>query len=110
VTLRDAVLVRPFERRDVAAVLALMRELAVFERYIAHFRVTEADLLEHGFGAHPRFGVFVAEHGVAIIGIAVHYQIPWTFDLRPILVLKELFVSETARGLGAGTALFDLVA
>lgn len=99
--------IRPFERKDVADVLRLMRGLAVFEGYIDKFRVTERDLIEHGLGENPRFGVLVADLSGRIIGIAVHYIIPWTYDLKPTLVLKELFVDETARSSGAGAALID---
>jgi GNAT superfamily N-acetyltransferase len=98
--------IRAFRREDVSDVLALMRGLAIFEGYIDDFRVTEADLVEHGLGPSPRFGVFVALADGKTVGIAVHYQIPWTFDLKPVVVLKELFVAEEARGLGAGEALF----
>lgn len=105
--MRNDLEIRPFERRDVADVLALMRGLAGFEGYIDDFRVTEADLVEHGFGSSPRFGVFVAVLAGKVAGIAVHYQIPWTYDLKPIVVLKELFVAEEARGSGMGEALFQ---
>lgn len=101
---RNAV-IRPFEQRDVSAVLALMRALAVFEGYDDKFRVTEADIVEHGLGPSPRFGVFVAERDDAIVGIAVHYLIPWTYDLKPVVVLKELYVAEAARGMSVGHAL-----
>jgi GNAT superfamily N-acetyltransferase len=87
-----------------------MRGLAVFERYIEQFRVTEQDLIAHGLCDAPRFGAFVAEHGNDVIGVAVHYQVPWTFDLRPVVTLKELFVAEEARGLGVGKSLFRRVA
>lgn len=97
--------VRPFERPDVSDVLGLMRGLAIFEGYIDKFFVTEADLIEHGLGDNPRFGVLVADLGGRAVGIAVHYVIPWTYDLKPALVLKELFVDETARSSGAGAAL-----
>ncbi|MGN7878157.1 N-acetyltransferase family protein [Ensifer sp. 22460] len=97
--------VRPFERHDVTDVLELMRGLAIFEGYIDKFFVTEADLIEHGLGDNPRFGVLVADLGGRAVGIAVHYVIPWTYDLKPTLVLKELFVDETARSSGAGAAL-----
>ncbi|WP_095201188.1 GNAT family N-acetyltransferase [Mesorhizobium carmichaelinearum] len=100
-----AVVVRPFERRDVGAVLVLMRALAVFEGYADKFRVTEADVVEDGLGPSPRFGVFVAEVDGAIVGIAVHYLIPWTYDFRPVVVLKELYVAEAARGMSVGYAL-----
>ncbi|MEI2296555.1 GNAT family N-acetyltransferase [Ensifer sp. MJa1] len=97
--------VRPFERRDVTEVLRLMRGLAVFEGYIEKFSVTETDLINHGLGEAPRFGVLVADLDGRVVGIAVHYVIPWTYDLKPTLVLKELFVDETARSSGAGAAL-----
>jgi GNAT superfamily N-acetyltransferase len=86
-----------------------MRSLAAFEGYLDGFRVTEADIVEHGLGADPRFGVLVAGTGTELVGIAVHYAIPWTFDMKPIIVLKELYVVEPARGSGAGRALFEAV-
>src|SRR5882757_105109 len=97
---KAAVTVRPFERRDVGAVLVLMRALAVFEGYDDKFRVTEADIVEHGLGPSPRFGVFVAQVDGAIVGIAVHY-------LMPVVVLKERYVAETARGMSVCRALVD---
>lgn len=97
--------VRPFDDRDVPKVLALMRGLAVFEGYIDRFAVTEQDLIDHGLCDTPRFGVLVAELDGRVIGIAVHYAIPWTYDLKPTVVLKELFVEDGARSSGAGAAL-----
>src|SRR5882757_3686896 len=102
-----AIMVRPFGRQDVGAVLALMRALAVFEGYDDKFRVTEADLITHGLGPSPRFGVFVAEREDVIVGIAVHYIIPWTYDLKPVVWLKELYVAEAARGMAVGQALME---
>lgn len=105
--MRNDLEIRPFDHRDIPDVLTLMRGLAVFEGYIDDFRVTEADLVAHGLGPSPRFGVFVAVLAGKVVGIAVHYLIPWTYDLKPVVVLKELFVVEEARGLGAGEALFQ---
>ena len=100
------IVVRPFAPQDIDAVWQLMRELAIFEGYIDAFAVAPEDLLAHGFGDAQAFGVFVATAGETIAGIAVHYRIPWTFDLRPVVVLKELFVAEAFRGQGVGDALF----
>ncbi|WP_192247547.1 GNAT family N-acetyltransferase [Mesorhizobium caraganae] len=100
-------MVRPFGRQDVGAVLALMRALAVFEGYDDKFRLTEADLVEHGLGPSPRFGVLVAEREDVIVGIAVHYIIPWTYDLKPVVWLKELYVAEAAGGMAVGHALVE---
>ena len=102
----DGIRVRPFTPDDVQAVWHLMRALAVFEGYIDAFAVTPEDLRVHGFSTNPSFGVFVAVKDEAIAGIAVHYRIPWTYDLRPVVVLKELFVAEDFRGQGVGQALF----
>jgi len=82
--------VRPFQRHDVPDVLRLMRGLAIFEGYIDKFRVTEADLVEHGLGDNPRFGVLLAELCGRTVGIAVHYVIPWTYDLKPTLLHVSL--------------------
>ncbi|QPQ54807.1 GNAT family N-acetyltransferase [Allosphingosinicella flava] len=102
--------VRPFARDDVPQLLALMRELALFEDYIDAFAVTEADILAHGLGPSPCFGAFVALWNDAVIGTAVHHVIPWTYDLKPTLVLKELYVAAPYRGCGAGRALMGALA
>jgi len=44
-----------------------------------------------------------------LAGYAVVYEIPFTYDLRPTLVLKELFVVATARSLGLGGVLMTAV-
>lgn len=102
----DGLHVRPFTHDDVEAVWELMRALAVFEGYIDAFAVTPDDLRLYGLGATPAFGVFVAAKGEVLAGIAVHYRIPWTYDLKPVVVLKELYVAEAFRGEGVGQALF----
>lgn len=35
--------------------------------------------------------------------MAVTHVVHWTYDLRPTLVLKELFLESAARGMGVGT-------
>ena len=104
-------IVRPFAAEDAPQLLDLMRALAVFEGYIDAFRVTEADLLSFGLGPQGRFGAVVAAEAASgrLLGMAVHYVIPWTYDMRPTLVLKELFVAEDARGSGVGQGLMNAV-
>lgn len=97
---------------DAAALLALMRELAEFEGYAESLEVTPADLLARGLApaGEPQFTAFVAERpGKGLLGYAVVVETPFTYDLRPTLTLKELYVRADARGTGAGTALFDQV-
>lgn len=106
--------VRPFGEDDVGELLELMKGLARFEGYIDDFVVTEGDLVEHGLGPSPRFEAFVAvaEEDSApggLLGMVVIYRIPWTYDLRPTLIMKELFVRDDARGMGVGQALMRRV-
>ena len=101
--------VRSAERRDVDRLLELMRGLARFEEYIDDFAVTRESVLEHGFGDARLFTAFVAERDDDLVGMAVVYTIPWTYTLRPKVVLKELFVEEAARNSGAGKALMAAV-
>ncbi len=101
--------VRLAEAGDVDRLLELMRGLARFEEYIDDFAVTRESVLEHGFGEERLFTSFVAEENDDLVGMAVVYTIPWTYTLRPKVVLKELFVVEAARNLGAGKALMAAV-
>jgi GNAT superfamily N-acetyltransferase len=102
--------VRPFGARDIASLWRLMAALAEFEGYADEFAVSEADLAAHGLGDARRFSAFVADDGGSeLLGMAVCYVIPWTFDLKPTLVLKELLVDAPARGRGVGQALFAKV-
>jgi len=74
--------------------------------------VTENDLLERGLHdeSKQQFSAFVAEAGNGeLLGYALVYAVPFAFDLRPNLVLKELYVRETARGVGIGHALMATV-
>ena len=101
--------VRRAERGDVDGLLELMRGLARFEEYIDDFAVTRESVLAHGFGDGRLFTAFVAEGDDDLVGMAVVYTIPWTYTLRPKVVLKELYVVEAARGMGAGKALMAAV-
>lgn len=105
-------IVRPAFVHDVPQLLQLMHGLAEFEGYREQFALTEADLVERGFSRDrdPQFHAFVAAApDETLCGYALTYFIPFTFDLRPTLVLKEFFVAEQARGLGVGHKLYSAV-
>lgn len=102
---------RDFREQDIPDLLALMRELAEFEGYLDEFAVTAEALKTRGLGEAPEFGVKVAIGDAGqMLGMAVYYSVPWTFDLRPSLVLKELYVRASARSLGVGRSLMVAVA
>lgn len=111
---RSTIRVRRAVEHDVPALLTLMRRLAEFEGYDADFAVTEDIMLAQGFsGETPDFFAFVAEDesvATGLIGMLVYYLIPFTFRARPTLFIKELYVSESGRGLGVGEALMRAAA
>lgn len=106
VTLRDAV------AADVPEILALIRELALYEKDPDAAVVTEADLLRDGFGPAPYFRCVMAEvsdDGLTrtVAGFALYFFAYSTWEGRPSLYLEDLFVREAYRGLGAGKALLQ---
>ncbi|RRV10574.1 GNAT family N-acetyltransferase [Pseudomonas sp. v388] len=95
---------------DVPALITLMRALAVFEDYIDEFKVDAQALLDRAFGPQAQCQIFVAEWDACVAGYAVVLEIPYTYDLRPTILLKELYVSDACRGRGLGHALLQHVA
>ncbi len=104
--MNQPVLVRHWQESDIPAALQLMRELAVFEEYLSSFAATESILLEQGFKLQPpNFYVLIAELNSSIQGVLVYYFVPYTASAKPMLFIKELFISDSARGHGLGQAL-----
>jgi len=103
--------VREFRENDAPQLLNLMRGLAEFEGYIDDFCLTESDLIENGPEGSRKFSAFVvpSANQSSLLGVAVTYIIPWTYDLKPVLVLKELFVVDEARDCGIGELLMKRV-
>jgi GNAT superfamily N-acetyltransferase len=77
--------------------LRLMHAIVSFERG-RDFNLTEAELLRRGFGERPEFGAFVADASQGtLVGMAVHYEIPFMHTLQPQLMLKWLYVDPLCR-------------
>jgi GNAT superfamily N-acetyltransferase len=87
-----------------------MRALAAFEDYLDDFRVDEQSLRARAFGPTAQCQVFVAQWLGQVVGYAVLLEIPFTYDLRPTLLLKELYVADDYRGKGLGQKLLQHVA
>ena len=94
---------------DLPQVLALIQELAVYERAPEAVTNTLAAMQRDGFGPTPIFGFFVLENASAeIVGIALFYTAYSTWKGR-MLYLEDLVVTEAARRGGLGRLLFDAV-
>lgn len=102
-------IVRKGEASDCAAVLALIRELAYFEKAPEEVEIDEDTLENDGFGENAIYDLFVAEKAGKIIGMALFYEKYSTWKGRSIY-LEDLIVTEKERGIGAGKALFEAVA
>jgi len=96
---------RPATRGDAAAIVDLIRGLAVYEREPDAATVTEADILRDGFGERPVFEVAIGEWKGEPVGFALFFPNYSTWQGRPGLYLEDLFVRESHRGLGIGKAL-----
>ena len=98
--------IRKGEEHDLPEVLALIKELAVYEKYPDHVENTVEQLREDGFGPNPSYGLEVAEKEGKVVGVALYYTRYSTWKGRK-LYLEDLIVTETERGSGIGKALFD---
>lgn len=101
--------IRTATATDTEPLLGMMRELAAFEDYLDAFAVTAEELRRRGCpeSGPSQFTAVVAESPDGrLAGYAVGYCVPFTYDLRPTMVMKELFVRPSWRGSGVGGALF----
>ena len=91
---------------DAAAVFALVRALAGYERLAHQVTATEAHFARALSGPAPRAHAALAEAGGEAVGLALWYYTFSTFAGGPDLFLEDLFVAPSHRGLGIGLALF----
>ena len=99
------VVIRAAEPGDAPEILALIHELAEYERASEAVKATEADILRHGFGERPHFHVLLAEVDDQVVGFALHFFTYSTWEGRPSLYVEDIFVRPAYRGRGAGKAL-----
>jgi GNAT superfamily N-acetyltransferase len=97
-------------RDDVPTLLALIRELATYEKKREKAVVTEADLLRDAFGPAPKFRALIAGWVGEPAGYASFFYFYSTFQGRPALFLEDLFVTEKFRRNGIGKSLLAAVA
>ena len=109
--------VRPARRDDVPAVVALVHELAAYERAADECRLTAAQLEAAVFAEHPAAFVHVAEDGHAaqdgggeLVGMALWFLNFSTWAGVHGVYLEDLYVRPQARGSGAGRALLATLA
>jgi GNAT superfamily N-acetyltransferase len=103
-------LIRPATPEDVPLVLALVRELAEYERLGHLVCATEESLRESLFGAHPGAEVLLGFAGGTAAGFAVYFHNFSTFLGVRGLWLEDLYFRPALRRHGYGRALLLHVA
>jgi GNAT superfamily N-acetyltransferase len=96
---------RPATPEDLPAIVALIRELAVFERLEHLVVVTPESLRPHLFGARPVAEAVVGEVHGRVVAFALFFTNFSTFLGQPGLYLEDLYVQPAHRGSGLGKAL-----
>jgi GNAT superfamily N-acetyltransferase len=102
---RPPLRVAPARREDLALIVALIRELAEYERLLDHVRITTADLERDLFGPRPYAEAALAWEGEEPAGFALWFHNYSTFAGRPGLYLEDLYVRPAFRGRGHGEAI-----
>jgi len=97
--------IRKAEKKDSSAILALIQELALFEKEPESVLLQVTDIEKHGFGSMPLFQCLVAEVQEAIVGMALYYPRYSTWK-GPTFHLEDLIVSEQFKGKGYGIQLY----
>ena len=100
--------IRKGEKKDLPQTLALVKELAAYEKAPLEVSVTVEEMERDGFGEDPAFQFFVAEADDRIVGIALYYTKYSTWKGK-CLFLEDLIVTEAFRKSGIGKKLFDEV-
>lgn len=103
-------MIRTATPADVPVILALIRELAAYEREPAAVEATESMIQAALFGASPVASCHVAELDDEIVGFALWYVTFSTWKGVAGLWLEDLFVRPAARGHGLGKLLLQQLA
>lgn len=102
--------INPATETDVPILLAMIRELAEFERLAHELEITGDSLRAALFGERPVAWALLARMDGQPAGYAVYYRTFSTFVGRAGIFLEDLYVRPPFRKCGIGRALLKAVA
>lgn len=104
------VLIRAAVAADVPAIVALIRDLAEYEKAAPGALSLTEDLLRDAlFGPRPSVEGVVATHGTDVAGYALFFHNFSSWRGKRGVFLEDLYVRPELRGQGVGKALFGEV-
>lgn len=95
---------------DTDLIVALIRELALYEKAPDAAKASAADIRRALFGAHPKVHALIAEWNGEAAGFAVYFFNFSTWTGRHGVYLEDLFVRDAVRGKGIGRSLLARLA
>ena len=104
------VTIAPATPDDVPAILAMIRELAQYEKLLDKVQATEASLRRDLFGPRQYAEVLMGRLEGRAVGYALFFHNYSTFLAQPGIYLEDIYVQPAARGRGVGKALLTAVA
>jgi GNAT superfamily N-acetyltransferase len=103
-------IIRPATSQDCALILALLRELADYEKLLDHFHTSEAAIARDFFGDQPLARCDLAFEDGEAVGLVTFYWTYGSFTTARGLFVEDLFVRPGFRGRGHGKALLKHLA
>ena len=100
--------IRKAQKKDLPQILALIKELAAYEKAPQEVKVTLKELEQDGFGKKKVYECFAAAEENKIKGIALYY-VKYSTWKGKCIYLDDIIVTEAMRGKGIGKLLFDKV-
>lgn len=98
-------IIRKGVKKDLPSVLALIKELADYEKSLKEVTITLEDLEKDGFGDRPFFWFLVAEYNNKIVGLSFYF-IRYSTWKGKFLFLEDFVIKKEYRRLGIGSKLF----
>ncbi len=102
--------IRPARFADLAGIVALVRELAEYEKSADQVELDEQGLARALFGPDGVATCHVAEVDGEVVGFALWFRTFSTWTGRPGIWLEDLYVRPSARRRGLGRALVRTLA
>lgn len=102
--------IRPAKATDIDEILALIYELALYEKAPEEAKATESQIRESFFGDNPKVFCELVEVDGDIAGFAIWFLNYSTWQGKHGIYLEDLFIRPQFRGRGFGKALLKHLA